>query len=66
MNAYFPLWEAENGKIKLTHEVKNPLPIKAYTSLMKRFSHLTDEQLATIQNQVNKSYNTLLNIVSNS
>ncbi|WP_294001856.1 4Fe-4S dicluster domain-containing protein [uncultured Megasphaera sp.] len=63
---YFPLWEAENGKIKLTHEVKNPLPIKAYTSLMKRFSHLTDEQLATIQNQVNKSYNTLLNIVSNS
>jgi hypothetical protein len=34
---YFPLWEAEYGKIKFTHEVRNPKPIQQFTKLMGSF-----------------------------
>ena len=46
---YFPLWEAEYGKIKFTHEVLNPKPLKEFTKLMGRFSHLTEGELMQFQ-----------------
>jgi phenylglyoxylate dehydrogenase beta subunit len=51
---YFPLWEAENGKVILTHEISHPKPIEEYTKLMGRFSHLTKENLHQFQVLVNK------------
>lgn len=53
---YFPLWEAENGAIRMTHEVKNRAPIQEFSKLMKRFSHLSGEELSELQAYVDRSY----------
>jgi phenylglyoxylate dehydrogenase beta subunit len=61
---YFPLWEAENGVIRFTHEVQNPAPIQEFTRLMKRFTHLTTEELAILQEHVNRSYEQIKRIIT--
>ena len=40
----FPLWEFEykKGRIVFTHSVDNPLPVKAYLSLIGKFRHLDE------------------------
>ena len=45
----FPLWEAENGQPRLTLEVANPRPIAEFTRLMRKFSHLKEDDLAEMQ-----------------
>lgn len=54
---YFPLWEAEHGKVSLTHEVNNPRPIEEYTKSMSKYAHLTDEDLRQIQESVIARHN---------
>lgn len=54
---YFPLWEYENGRFRLTHQVDNPKPIEEFTRLMGRFSHLKEEELAQLQQLVNDRFN---------
>jgi pyruvate/2-oxoacid:ferredoxin oxidoreductase beta subunit len=49
---YFPLWEAENGKIRMTKTVKKPKPVGSYTKLMKKFNHMTDADLQILQDDV--------------
>lgn len=49
---YFPLWEAENGKIRMTKTVKKPKPVSNYTRMMKKFNHMTEEDLAILQEDV--------------
>ena len=61
---YFPLWEAENGVIKFTNEVKNPAPIQAFAKLMKRFAHLTPEELQKFQDYVDAGYEKIRRIAS--
>jgi pyruvate/2-oxoacid:ferredoxin oxidoreductase beta subunit len=61
---YFPLWEAEHGVIKLTHEVVNPAPIQEFTKYMKRFSHLSDTELQQLQQHVNKSFTKIKKIAA--
>ena len=46
---YFPLWEAERGALRLTHAVRDRLPIQSFTRYMERFAHLTPEELAQLQ-----------------
>jgi pyruvate/2-oxoacid:ferredoxin oxidoreductase beta subunit len=53
---YFPLWEAENGKFRLTHEVANPRPIQELTKLMRKFAHLKEADLDKLQQLVNERY----------
>jgi pyruvate/2-oxoacid:ferredoxin oxidoreductase beta subunit len=53
---YFPLWEAENGIVRLTHEVKKPRPVSEYLKPLKKFSHLTPEEEARIQQDVDFDY----------
>jgi pyruvate/2-oxoacid:ferredoxin oxidoreductase beta subunit len=53
---YFPLWEMDHGKYRLTHEVKNPKPIEEYTKLMGRFAHFTKEELEDLQRAVNDRF----------
>lgn len=50
---YFPLWEAEHGKLQLTHEIPNPKPIHELTKLMGKFSHLVPKELEQLQELVN-------------
>jgi pyruvate/2-oxoacid:ferredoxin oxidoreductase beta subunit len=53
---YFPLWEADNGKFRLTHEVANPRPIQEFTKMMRKFSHLKEADMANLQKAVNERY----------
>jgi pyruvate/2-oxoacid:ferredoxin oxidoreductase beta subunit len=53
---YFPLWEADNGKFRLTHEVANPRPVQELTKLMRKFSHFKEADMDNLQQMVNKRY----------
>jgi phenylglyoxylate dehydrogenase beta subunit len=51
-----PLWEYinEEGRLRFTHPVDNPLPVEAYLSLVGKYSHLSEEQIAHMQETVDK------------
>jgi len=51
-----PLWEYvnEEGRLRFTHPVDNPLPVEAYLSLVGKYSHLSKEQIAHVQGTVDK------------
>jgi pyruvate/2-oxoacid:ferredoxin oxidoreductase beta subunit len=53
---YFPLWEAEDGKPKITVEVASPKPITEFTKLIRKFSHLKEDELAELQKQVDERF----------
>jgi pyruvate/2-oxoacid:ferredoxin oxidoreductase beta subunit len=53
---YFPLWEADHGKFRLTHEVANPRPVQELTKLMRKFSHLKEADMDNLQQMVNTRY----------
>ncbi len=53
---YFPLWEAENGKFRITHPVDRVRPISDFTGLMGRYSHLDGEELQGLQRSVDARY----------
>jgi pyruvate/2-oxoacid:ferredoxin oxidoreductase beta subunit/Fe-S-cluster-containing hydrogenase component 2 len=61
---YFPLWEAEHGKIKLTCEVAHPLKIEEFINMTKRFSHLTGEEIEAMQTYVNCAYDKVRRIAA--
>jgi phenylglyoxylate dehydrogenase beta subunit len=56
-----PLWEyeAETGRIHFTYPVENPLPVTAYLSLIGKYQHLDDEQIAHIQRKTDERIETL-------
>ena len=54
---YFPLWEAEYGKFRLTYIPKTPRPVSEFTNLMGRFSHLTEQELDEFQEMVSSKFN---------
>ena len=53
---YFPLWEAENGKFRFTHEVANPRPVQEFTKLIRKFSHMQEAEIDNLQQVVNKRH----------
>ena len=53
---YFPLWEAENGKFRLTQETANPRPLQEFTKLVRKFAHLKDADIDKLQQVVNERY----------
>jgi pyruvate/2-oxoacid:ferredoxin oxidoreductase beta subunit len=53
---YFPLWEAENGRFRLTHEVSAPKPIQEFLQLVRKFSHLKEADIAKFQQMVDQKY----------
>jgi len=53
---YFPLWEAERGKFRLTREVNKPKRVTEYTRLIGKFRHLTEEELAKVQEGVDSNF----------
>ena len=52
-----PLWEYEkdDGRIRLTHTVDDPLPVQAYLSLIGKYRHLDDAQIAHIQKRTDEA-----------
>jgi len=56
---YFPLWEAEDGKISMTKIIKKPKPVSNYTELIKKFVHLDKEDLEILQKDIDYEYSIL-------
>jgi len=53
---YFPLWEAENGKFRFTHEVANPRPVQEFTKLIRKFAHMKEAEIDNLQQVVNERH----------
>jgi pyruvate ferredoxin oxidoreductase beta subunit len=58
----FPLYEVIDGKWRLSRKIKKPKPVTEYFKLQRRFSHLTEEDIALIQERVDKEFDRLLEL----
>ena len=57
----FPLYEVEHGeRWKITVWPKEFVPVKRYLELQGRFSHLTEEQIQAIQENVDRAWEELV------
>lgn len=57
-----PLYEIENGVLKLNFNVKKPKPVKEYLQLQGRFKHLTEEEIKEIQKHVDSEWKRIKSI----
>jgi pyruvate/2-oxoacid:ferredoxin oxidoreductase beta subunit len=55
----FPLYEMENGKVRVTRKGKG-LPVSEYLKLQGRFGHLSELEVAAIQKAVDEFWAYLL------
>ncbi|MFZ7127664.1 MAG: thiamine pyrophosphate-dependent enzyme [Desulfobacterales bacterium] len=53
---YFPLWESEGGRFRITQKVAKPKPVQELTKMLGKFKHLKDENLEVLQQQVDKRF----------
>jgi pyruvate/2-oxoacid:ferredoxin oxidoreductase beta subunit len=60
---YFPLWEMEDGKFRITAPVAQPQPISEYLKLCGKFSHFKEEDIAEFQQVVDERYNMIKSMV---
>ncbi len=51
-----PLYEIENGILKITKDVKEPKPVIEYLKTQTRFKHLSEEQVKEIQAFIDKEW----------
>lgn len=49
----YPLYEVENGKYIISVDFENLKPVNDYLKSQGRFRHLSDNEIAHIQNRVN-------------
>jgi len=57
----FPLYEVENGeKYAITVWPKREAPVREYLQLQGRFSHLTEEDIEFIQENVDREWEKLV------
>ncbi|WP_071547104.1 thiamine pyrophosphate-dependent enzyme [Pseudodesulfovibrio hydrargyri] len=62
---YFPLWEAQNGDFRFTHQVQERAPIDTFIKYMKRFSHMDKEQVEILQGLVDRRYSKVSRLTLN-
>jgi pyruvate ferredoxin oxidoreductase beta subunit len=66
---YFPLYEWDHGKLKLNPPSNNHLdkskrkPLKEYLKLQGRFAHLTDEEIAELEKELDTYWEYLSKLV---
>ena len=53
---YFPLWEADHGRFHFTYTPRKIKPIHHFTKMMRRFSHLNEEELKEFQDLVEERF----------
>ena len=58
----FPLNEVENGCYRINRKVANPKPLSEYLKPQGRFRHLTAEEVALMQAEVEKNWSGLLKL----
>jgi Pyruvate:ferredoxin oxidoreductase and related 2-oxoacid:ferredoxin oxidoreductases, beta subunit len=66
---YFPLYECDHGKLKLNPPSNNHIdkskrkPLKEYLKLQGRFAHLTDEEIAELEKELDAYWEYLSKLV---
>jgi len=55
----YPLFEIINGRVKITRDVPEPKPVEEYLKTQGRFKHLGSEDIKTIQQRVNETWEKL-------
>jgi pyruvate/2-oxoacid:ferredoxin oxidoreductase beta subunit len=55
----FPLLECDHGTWRITFRPKHPAPVSEYLETQGRFSHLSAEEIATIQSHVDEHWEQL-------
>jgi len=63
---FWPLYEIENGKVKINYKTEKRLPIEEFLKLQGRFKHLDKKQIKIIQEKIDRDYEELLKRDSNS
>ncbi len=58
----FPLYEVIDGRYFISRKVTKPKPVAEYLKAQRRFAHLKPEDIATIQAEVDRRYEWLLNL----
>jgi pyruvate ferredoxin oxidoreductase beta subunit len=58
---YFPLWECDAGKLRITYRPKHTVPVADFLARQGRFSHLTVAEIEAIQAHVDERWNLLVN-----
>jgi pyruvate ferredoxin oxidoreductase beta subunit len=61
---YFPLWECDGGEWRITFQPKHPVPVSEFLATQGRFSHLSPEQIASIQAHVDERWSQLAGLAS--
>jgi pyruvate/2-oxoacid:ferredoxin oxidoreductase beta subunit len=56
----FPLYEVEDGRLRITRKIGRLQPVGEYLHAQGRFRHLTDDEIATIQEQVRANWDRLV------
>lgn len=56
----FPLFEAVNGRIRVTKKIKKAKPIREYLEMQGRFKNITDEQIENLERKAQIYYNQLI------
>ncbi len=59
---FCPIYEYENGNFKITVDVKNPTPLRDFLSSMKKFKHLSEEQIVDLEQYVEKKWDNLVKL----
>lgn len=59
---YFPLWEAENGQVRMTVQVRNPRPIHEFTKLQGRFGHFDEIMVDELQRELDRRYKRIVHL----
>jgi len=60
LTRFYPLYEAVHGRFTISRQVKRRRPVEAYLKMMKKFRHLSEEQIAAIQEMVDWRWRRLL------
>jgi len=61
---FFPLWEAERGKFRLTYEPARPRPVAEFTRLMGKYAHLSAPELESLQQMVDEQFRAIKALAS--
>ena len=63
---YFPLFECDDGKWRITFQPKETLPVRAFLETQGRFSHLSPAEINSIQTHVDERWSLLAGLAGES
>jgi pyruvate ferredoxin oxidoreductase beta subunit/phenylglyoxylate dehydrogenase beta subunit len=63
---FFPLYEVEHGKFRITKDIRKPVPVANFVKDLKKFRHLSEEDIAELQALTDSRWNRILRLCSES